>query len=143
MDSRTILGPSLLVLAMAALAGCQSVPQAAAPTAPARAAIAAEPAAAAPIVLSATRAAPAPVIVGLNRRAIRKLLGEPRLIRRDDPAEVWQYRTAACVLDLVLYKEKNEPRVAYAEARTPAADPTPTDSCVAEVAAQRRHLSNS
>ncbi|MGE0119248.1 MAG: hypothetical protein AB7S71_21790 [Dongiaceae bacterium] len=72
-------------------------------------------------------------IVGLDRGAVRKLLGEPGLIRRETPAEVWQYRTAGCVLDVVLYDQASGPRVAYTEARTPAAEPAPTDNCLSDV----------
>jgi len=81
--------------------------------------------------------------MGLDRGAVRKLLGEPRLIRHDAPAEVWQYQTASCVLDLVLYKQANKSRVVYAEARTTAAAPTPTDNCLSDVAATRKSLSSS
>ena len=72
-------------------------------------------------------------ILGLDGGAVRKLLGEPGLIRRETPAEVWQYRTADCVLDVVLYDHATGPRVAYAEARTSAAEPTPTDTCLSDV----------
>ena len=72
-------------------------------------------------------------ILGLDGGAVRKLLGEPGLIRRETPAEVWQYRTADCVLDVVLYDHATGPRVAYAEARTSAAEPTATDACLSDV----------
>ncbi len=35
--------------------------------------------------------------------ALRDALGDPILIRRDGPAEVWQFRGDACTLDLFLY----------------------------------------
>lgn len=72
-------------------------------------------------------------ILGLDSGAVRKLLGEPGLIRRETPAEVWQYRTTDCVLDVVLYDHATGPRVAYAEARTSAAEPAPTDACLSDV----------
>jgi hypothetical protein len=91
-------------------------------------------------VLAACQAQPGPsdpvrsaAILGLDGGAVRKLLGEPGLIRRETPAEVWQYRTADCVLDVVLYDNATGPRVAYAEARTSAAEPTPTDACLSDV----------
>jgi len=140
-DSPAAACLALLILTFA-LAGCESAPQSVATAPVAPAAPPPDPPAIAPAAAAKPTIQPASV-VGLNRRDVRKLLGEPGLIRHDAPAEVWQYRTAACVLDLVLYREKNEPRVAYAEARTPAADPTPTDSCLTDIAAKRRHLSNS
>lgn len=127
----------LFAVAVGALAGCQGVPQnAAAPAPPA-------PPPAAPVVPAAATPIQASSIMGLDRGAVRKLLGEPRLIRHDAPAEVWQYQTASCVLDLVLYKQANKSRVVYAEARTPAAVPTPTDGCLGDVAATRKPLSSS
>jgi hypothetical protein len=72
-------------------------------------------------------------ILGLDSGAVRKLLGEPGLIRREEPAEVWQYRTASCVLDVVLYDQASGPRVVYTEARTPSAEPTQADPCLSEV----------
>jgi hypothetical protein len=77
-------------------------------------------------------------ILGLDSGAVRKLLGEPGLIRRETPAEVWQYRTAGCVLDVVLYDQASGPRVVYAEARTSAAEPAPTDDCLSDVVTAKR-----
>ena len=77
-------------------------------------------------------------ILGLDSGAVRKLLGEPGLIRRETPAEVWQYRTAGCVLDVVLYDQASGPRVVYAEARTSAAEPAATDDCLSDVVTAKR-----
>jgi hypothetical protein len=95
-------------------------------------------------LLSACQGQPGPsdpvrsaAILGLDSGAVRKLLGEPGLIRRETPAEVWQYRTADCVLDVVLYDHATGPRVAYAEARTSAAEPTATDACLTDVVAKQ------
>ena len=77
-------------------------------------------------------------ILGLDSGAVRKLLGEPGLIRRDTPAEVWQYRTASCVLDVVLYDQASGPRVVYTEARTPTAEPTQADPCLSDVLTTKR-----
>ena len=47
------------------------------------------------------------------------LFGEPRLTRRDGPAQVWQYANAVCVLDLFLYADADPaaPHVTYFEVR--------------------------
>ena len=102
------------------------------------------PAIAAIILLSGCQAGPPPPdpihsasILGLDSGAVRKLLGEPGLIRRDEPAEVWQYRTASCVLDVVLYDQASGPRVVYTEARTPTAEPTQADPCLSDVLTTR------
>ena len=62
---------------------------------------------------SPTPAAPAPPpepaypeITSLEGRSavdLEALLGSPQFLRRDAPAEYWQYRGDACVLDLILY----------------------------------------
>lgn len=95
--------------------------------------------------LSGCQAAPPPTdpvhsaqILGLDSGAVRKLLGEPGLIRREEPAEVWQYRTASCVLDVVLYDQASGPRVVYTEARTPTAEPTQADPCLSDVLTTKR-----
>lgn len=69
-------------------------------------------------------------IIGLDQLAVQKLLGEPGLVRREAPAEIWQYRHAGCVLDLFLYREKTGSRVLHAEARTLDAKPTATKACI-------------
>jgi hypothetical protein len=90
----------------------------------------------------ATSPPPDPVhsasILGLDSGAVRKLLGEPGLIRREEPAEVWQYRTASCVLDVVMYDQASGPRVVYTEARTPTAEPTQADPCLSDVLTTKR-----
>ena len=106
-----LIGPGLAVFAL--LAGCQATPP---PPDP---------------VHSAS-------ILGLDSGAVRKLLGEPGLIRREEPAEVWQYRTASCVLDVVLYDQASGPRVVYTEARTPTAEPTQADPCLSDVLTTKR-----
>ncbi len=106
-----IVGPAIAIIAL--LSGCQATPP---PPDP---------------VHSAS-------ILGLDSGAVRKLLGEPGLIRRETPAEVWQYRTASCVLDIVLYDQASGPRVVYTEARTPTAEPTQADPCLSDVLTKRR-----
>lgn len=42
---------------------------------------------------------------GMTGTDLAALFGEPVFVRRDPPAEIWQYATDACVLDLFLYKD--------------------------------------
>ncbi len=42
-------------------------------------------------------------LLGLDGDRVSQLLGPPDFRREDNPAEIWQYRSAACVLDLFLY----------------------------------------
>lgn len=56
-------------------------------------------------------------LLGLGPDALSNLLGRPELIRRESPAQVWQYRGAGCVFDVVLYQEAEDSTVTYVEAR--------------------------
>lgn len=51
-------------------------------------------------------------LIGSSADATRSLLGEPAMVRHEPPAEVWQYRSDACVLDVYVYDT-----VKYAEVR--------------------------
>ncbi len=63
---------------------------------------------------------PASHLSGLDRNQVTGLLGAPGFKRLDDPALIWQYRTAACALDLFLYRTGNNDAftVRYFEARS-------------------------
>lgn len=58
-------------------------------------------------------------LFGLPAEDINALFGEPRQTRRDGPAQIWQYASAVCVLDLFLYTDADptQPHVTYFEAR--------------------------
>jgi len=88
------------------LAGCGS-----AVSEPPRAAIAlpAEPAMARPPA--------AQPLTGLSAAEVVALLGEPDFRRAEPPAELWQYRSADCVLDLFLYGDAAGARVVHSETR--------------------------
>lgn len=75
-----------------------------------------------PILAAAPAAKPAidhdpKALIGLDRSGLSKLLGEPRLVRRESPAEIWQYVGTECVFDVFLYEEKGAYKVIHAEAR--------------------------
>ena len=42
-------------------------------------------------------------LIGLERADVAALLGPPKLLRRDPPAELWQYLSDACVLHVFMY----------------------------------------
>lgn len=78
-------------------------------------------------------------LMGLTGVEIKTLLGSPGFVRRDSPAEIWQYGTDACVLDLFLYaQEKDGPhRVSHFEFRgRTVAGITPAD-CYRQLLAAR------
>lgn len=101
-------------------------------------------------------------LIGLTPLDLAETLGDPAATRRDRPAEIWQYRSSACVLDIFLYEEVNEeqpgihgeeaallaqkaanedpldetlatPRVVHLEARDGAAKPLPPQLCLASL----------
>lgn len=99
----------------AALSGCQS----AAPTARDQG----QPAA--PILSSDSDA-----FLGLGAQELATALGKPRQVRKDAPAEIWQYNGADCVVDFYFYDSNGRLEVAYVEARDVRADNAPTERCV-------------
>jgi hypothetical protein len=68
---------------------------------------------------------------------VQRLLGPPLSVRRDAPAEAWQYASGECVLDLFFYEETGSWRVAHIEARTIAALDAPSEACIRSVLARR------
>ncbi|MCZ4280968.1 hypothetical protein O4H49_09285 [Kiloniella laminariae] len=64
-------------------------------------------------------------LIGLDAAGLEELLGTPKLIRQESPAEIWQYNAADCVLDLVFY----DALTSYVEARNAAVQPMDKRSC--------------
>ena len=56
-------------------------------------------------------------LLGLGPNALSDILGRPELVRRESPAQIWQYRGVDCVFDVVLYQEAGVRTVTYVEAR--------------------------
>jgi hypothetical protein len=118
-------------LVVIALAAC------AAPEAPPPVATSQPAAASAAIVPAPASMEPGESTLGrlqaMTQGEVRRLLGEPDFRRHDAPAEFWQYRTASCTLDLFLYPEPLEYRVAYVAARSDSAIAPPAQACLAEL----------
>ncbi|NIA71983.1 hypothetical protein HBA54_25615 [Pelagibius litoralis] len=76
-------------------------------------------------------------LMGLDRSGLTALLGRPDLVRREKPAEIWQYVTADCVFDVVLYDSGPQYRVTYLEARNAAADRLAPRPCLNQVLRSR------
>jgi hypothetical protein len=69
-------------------------------------------------------------LMGLDQPALRRALGDPARIRNEDPAQVWQYVTGDCIVDLYLYAESGALKVTYVEARSHTAETAPTGRCL-------------
>jgi hypothetical protein len=67
-------------------------------------------------------------LIGMNTNEVTRLLGIPKLQRREPPAEVWQYASSSCVMFVFFYdgqagkaqrsqSSSGDWRVSYVEAR--------------------------
>lgn len=73
-------------------------------------------------------------LIGRDGGGVRSALGEPKRIRKEDSAQVWQYDGGSCVLDLFLYPEGGGHRVVHLEARDVLSGKAfDSDRCVAQV----------
>lgn len=68
-------------------------------------------------------------IMGLTRSELLDLLGKPDFLRRDAPAEIWQYRGKECILDVFLYDSGKYYRVLHFEVRARRAESVSTAWC--------------
>lgn len=91
-------------------------------------------------VAAATPALPGPErLAGLTAPDLSALLGPPGFVRRDPPAEVWQYGTESCMLDLFLYADGagQPPKVSYFEFRGRTVTGIAPGQCYQELLAVR------
>jgi hypothetical protein len=65
----------------------------------------------------------------MSRTQVIQRLGRPDFTRVDPPAEIWQYRGVSCVLDLFMYPDGSDMRVAHATSRSRQSLQAPADSC--------------
>ena len=70
---------------------------------------------------------------GLSAAQAESELGQPSFRRRDPPAEIWQYRVRACILDLFLYKEESGQVITHYAVRTPSGTAITDKACLDEV----------
>lgn len=103
---RSFVAAALLLAALLGACGIAPPPDTAGPLAPA---IAAEvPARPAALRLPGK-------LDGLSAAEVVALMGEPDLRRVEPPAEIWQYRSAECVLEIFLYSDAGGTRVVHSE----------------------------
>lgn len=132
---------ALAVTAMLAACGAPSPrivpPQVADLSAAPQSAVAApDPAPAADSVAVAAVSADPARLKGMIPHQLTTLFGPPTLIRRDYPAEVWQYAGKGCVLDLYLYDEGGTRTVAFYQVRKQA--PVSQKQCLGDLMAGKR-----
>ncbi|MGH7735162.1 MAG: hypothetical protein ACREOE_16110 [Gemmatimonadales bacterium] len=82
-------------------------------------------------------------LLGLDETALKHWFGTPSFVRRDYPAEVWQYRAKACILELYLYPADDHMAVTHAEARSGGAQSVEVDDagigpCISALAEAKR-----
>ncbi len=114
----------VVVLALAACAPPPSartgVPQAAIPATPSLPSDQSRP---------ASKTVDVPPLIGLASREVETLFGQPRFVRRDGPAQIWQYGTDACTVNLFFYREGPMLRVRHVEFRNRSADLAAAGGC--------------
>ena len=76
-------------------------------------------------------------LIGLGRNGLYELLGMPELVRRESPAQVWQYRGLTCIFDVFLYEQGEDSKVTYVEARDTHGTKSPTRQCLNELLRNR------
>ena len=70
-------------------------------------------------------------LVGLDSSMVEQRLGSPALRRRDAPAELWQYRSPLCVMDVFLYSDGRSFKVMHVELHPRSPEQIPAPTCLA------------
>jgi hypothetical protein len=70
-------------------------------------------------------------LVGLDSTTIEQRLGTPVLRRRDAPAELWQYRSPLCVMDVFLYSDGRSFKVMHVELHSRSVEQVQAPTCLA------------
>lgn len=73
-------------------------------------------------------------LVGATDATLLSTFGPPSQLRREPPAEVWQYSSPACVVDFYLYQLSSaQLSVVHLEARSPVTGRLPVETCLREL----------
>lgn len=75
---------------------------------------------------------------GLDQKDILATLGKPSFLRREAPAEVWQYYGPGCILDLFIYEDNGARRVVHAELRGRSSGEAAEPACLSHLIDGRR-----
>jgi len=77
-------------------------------------------------------------LLQLSGKKVAALLGPASYVRRDGPAEIWQYRAAHCVLDVFLFQDNGGLSVAHVDLRRRAGGTIPERRCFGDLLASRQ-----
>ena len=70
---------------------------------------------------------------GQKTASVVSVIGRPDFVRKDGPAQIWQYRSRACILDLFVYGGKPDQKIAHSELRGSAVGKAPATGCFAKL----------
>ncbi|MDF3073312.1 MAG: hypothetical protein K0S54_979 [Alphaproteobacteria bacterium] len=73
----------------------------------------------------------------LNSTQIVAMLGEPGFKREENPAQIWRYRSEACVLELMLYRLDRDLQVRHVEARDEKFKAVAQNACIESIVAAK------
>jgi hypothetical protein len=73
----------------------------------------------------------------LNGTQIVAMLGEPGFKREENPAQIWRYRSEACVLELMLYRLDRDLQVRHVEARDDKFKSVAHNACIESIVAAK------
>ena len=76
--------------------------------------------------------------IGYRPQRLLPILGAPDFVRRDGPAQIWQYRAENCVLDLFLYGKNDDSQVRHVELRERVPGVEPVEQCFSRLRAARQ-----
>lgn len=77
--------------------------------------------------------------MGLDQPGVSAIIGKPAMIRRDGPAQVWQYRGPGCYLDIFMYRQDNDTfEVRYVDLRAPELAEDKHRGCLADLIRSNR-----
>lgn len=76
--------------------------------------------------------------IGYRPQRLLPIMGAPDFVRRDGPAQIWQYRAENCVLDLFLYGKNDDSQVRHVELRERVPGVEPVEQCFSRLRAARQ-----
>lgn len=76
-------------------------------------------------------------LLGQSGQQIKALVGTPDFSRRDNPAEIWQYRSSDCRVDLFLYKSGSALKVEHVDVRGISIKNVSPEKCLSDLLRKR------